>query len=157
LTETLQLTKANASSPDIGLLLSDGFKRWTKVAERSLSRTGLSLAEVRALMMLSELGPSSMITLSAEQGMTAPGMTLVVDKLERAGLAHRVRSDADRRKINVVITGKGGETVRRARKLQDKFIQRTLGGVTSQELNSFLTTLNKIVAAAETTVNASSG
>ena len=78
------MRKANTSGPDIGRRLSDGFKRWTKVAERSLSRPGLSLAEVRALMMLSELGPSSMITLSAEQGMTAPGMTLVVDKLERS-------------------------------------------------------------------------
>lgn len=105
--------------------------------------------------MLSEIGPSSMATLSAEQGITRPGMTLVVDKLERAGLAHRVRSDADRRTINVAITGKGGETLRRALKLQDKFVERALLGVTPQELDSFLTTLNKVVGAAEGAVNIS--
>ena len=149
------MRKSNTSGPDIGLRLSDGFKRWTKAAERSFSRLGLSLAEVRALMMLSEVGPSSMMTLSAEQGMTAPGMTLVVDKLERAGLAHRVRSDADRRTINVAITGKGGETLRRALKVQDRFIERTLQGVTPQELDSFLSILNKVVGAAEGTVNIS--
>jgi DNA-binding MarR family transcriptional regulator len=86
--------------------------------------------------------------------MTAPGMTIAVDKLEQAGLARRVRSEADRRTINVAITGKGGEKVRRAMKLHDKFIERTTRGVASQEMNSFLAILNRIVVAAEGIANA---
>lgn len=139
---------------DVGRTLSDGFKRWNRLAERNLSVVGLTLAELRALMMLSELGPCTMVTLAKEQRMTAPGMTMVVDKLEKAGLARRVRSDTDRRTINVAITGKGGETLRRALKLHDKFIERTIRGVTSQEIDSFLAILNRIVVAAEDRANA---
>lgn len=143
------MRKENTSSRDVILLLSDGFKRWIKQAERNLSSIGLTVAELRALIVLSNVGPSSMVTLSAEQGMTAPGMTLVVDKLENAGLARRVRSDADRRTINVAITGKGGETLRRALRLEDKFIEKTLRGITPEELDSFLTILNRIIVAAD--------
>jgi len=146
--------QTNVSKYDLGRALSDGFKRWNRSAERNLMVVGLTLAELRVLRVLSELGPCSMITLAREQGMTAPGMTIVIDKLERAGLARRVRSDADRRTINVAITGRGGERLKRALKLHDKFIERTIRGVTSQEMDSFLTTLNRIVVAAEGIANA---
>jgi DNA-binding MarR family transcriptional regulator len=130
-------------------MLSDGLKRWNRLAERNILVVGLNLAELRVLRLLSELGPCSMVTLAKDQGMTAPGMTIVVDKLERAGLARRVRSDADRRMINVAITGKGGEKLRQALKLHDKFIAKTTHDLSSQEKGSFLTTLNRILAAAE--------
>ena len=148
------MRQTNVSKYDLGRALSDGFKRWNRSAERNLMVVGLTLAELRVLRVLSELGPCSMITLAREQGMTAPGMTIVIDKLERAGLARRVRSDADRRTINVAITGRGGERLKRALKLHDKFIERTIRGVTSQEMDSFLTTLNRIVVAAEGIANA---
>jgi DNA-binding MarR family transcriptional regulator len=90
-----------------------------------------------------------MVTLAMEQGMTAPGMTMVIDKLEGTGLVRRVRSDVDRRAINVVITGKGGEKLKRAVKLHDRFIERAIHNIPSQDIDAFLTTLNKIVAAAE--------
>jgi DNA-binding MarR family transcriptional regulator len=129
--------------------LSDGFRRWSKVAERNVSVAGLNLTGLRALRILSKDGPRSMATLAREKGMTPAGMTIVVDNLEEAGLVRRVRSDADRRTINVAITGKGGERSRLALKLHDKFIERTIGGVTSQEMASFLAILNRIVVASE--------
>jgi DNA-binding MarR family transcriptional regulator len=90
-----------------------------------------------------------MVTLAMEQGMTAPGMTMVVDNLEEAGLVRRVRSDADRRAINVAITGKGGEKLKRALKVHDKFVDRAINGMSMQEIDSFITTLNRILGAAE--------
>lgn len=143
------MRQTDVSKYDLGRTLSDGFKKWNRLAEGNLSVAGLTFAELRVLRALSELGPCSMITLAKEQGITPPGMTIVVDKLEEAGFVRRVRSDADRRTINVAITGRGGERLRRALKLYDKFIERTIRGVTSQEMDSFLTTLNRIVVAAE--------
>jgi DNA-binding MarR family transcriptional regulator len=137
------------SKYDVWRAFSDGLKTWSRLAERNLSVLHLTLTELRALRMLSESGPCSMATLAKEQSMTAPGMTIVVDRLERAGLARRVRSDMDRRRINVAITGKGGETLKRAMKLNDKFVERTIRGITSQEMDSFLATLDRIVVAAE--------
>jgi len=129
--------------------MSDGFKRWNKLAESSLSELGLTLAEFRVLRVLLETGPRLMVTLAMEQGMTAPGMTMVVDKLEEAGLVRRVRSDADRRAINVAITGKGGEKLKRATRLHDRFVERATEGISNQEMDSFITTLNRVLGAAQ--------
>jgi DNA-binding MarR family transcriptional regulator len=138
---------------DVWRALSDGLKIWSRLAERDLSVLQLTATELRTLRTLSESGPCSMITLAKEQKMTAPGMTIVVDRLETAGLARRVRSDADRRAINVVITGKGGEKLKRALKLHDKFVEKAIRGVTSQEMDSFLAILDRIVVAAEGAAN----
>ena len=69
------------SKIDVGRALSDGFGRWNKLAESNLSEVGLSLSEFRVLRVLFETGARPMVTLAVEQGMTAPGMTMVVDKL----------------------------------------------------------------------------
>jgi len=136
------------SKIDVGRALSDGFRRWNKLAESNLSEVGLSLSEFRVLRVLFETGARPMVTLAVEQGMTAPGMTMVVDKLEEAGLVRRVRSDADRRAINVAITGKGGEKLKRALKLHGRFVEQAINGMSAQEIDSFLTTLNRVVGAA---------
>jgi len=93
-----------------------------------------------------------MVTLAMEQGMTAPGMTMVVDKLEDAGLVRRIRSDADRRAVNVAITGKGGEKYKRALKVHDKFVERAINGMSTQEVDAFITTLNRVLGSAENRV-----
>ncbi|MGD0550623.1 MAG: MarR family transcriptional regulator [Candidatus Bathyarchaeia archaeon] len=147
------MSQISVSKYDVWRALSDGLRTWSRLAERNLSVLQMTVAELRALRVLSESGPSSMVTLAREQRMTAPGMTIVVDRLERAGLARRVRSDADRRTINVVITGKGGETLKRALKLHDKFVEGTIHGITSQEMDSFLVILDRLVVAAEGTAN----
>jgi len=143
------------SKLDLGRALSDSFRRWSKLAETSLSEVGLSLAEFRVLRVLSETGPRLMVTLAMEQGMSAPGMTMVVDNLEHAGLVRRVRSDADRRAINVAITGKGGEKIKRATRLHDRFVERAIDGISNQEIDSFVTTLNRILGAAQNRTNMS--
>ena len=146
--ETAIVGQVSLSRYDVGRTLLDGFRRWRRLAEGNLSAVGLRLAEFRVLVVLS-VGPCSMVTLAGEQEMTAPAMTLVVDKLEGLGLARRVRSDADRRMVNVAITGKGGEILRRARKLHDRFIERSMHDASSQEIDSFLVFLNAMVVAAE--------
>ena len=144
-----EMSEPSTSKFELACKLSDGFKRWTRLAEKNLSVAGLTLAELRALKLLSELGPCSMISLAKEQGMTAPGMTAVVDKLEQGDLVRRIRSDADRRSVNVAITGKGGEKLRRGLKLQDRLIERTFRDVPAQEVNSFFAVLDRIVIATE--------
>jgi len=117
--------------------------------ESRLSEAGLTLAEFRVLAVLFETGPRLMVTLAMEQGMTAPGMTMVVDKLEDAGLVRRVRSEADRRAVNVAITGNGGARYKRAMKLHDKFVERATEGLSTEEVDSFITTLNRVLGAAQ--------
>jgi MarR family transcriptional regulator for hemolysin len=143
------MQQTSFSKSDIGRALSEGFKSWKKLVDRKLSEAGLTLAEFRVLKVLFETGPRLMVTLAMEQGMTAPGMTMVVDKLEDAGLVRRVRSDADRRAINVAITGNGGARYKRALKLYNKFVDRATEGMSTDEIESFITTLNRILGAAQ--------
>jgi DNA-binding MarR family transcriptional regulator len=124
------------SKSDVGRALSDGFRRWNKLLDSKLSEAELTLAEFRVLKVLFETGPRLMVTLATEQGITAPGMTMVVDKLEDAGLVRRIRSDADRRAINVAITGNGGARYKRALKLHDKFVERATEGMSTYEIES---------------------
>jgi DNA-binding MarR family transcriptional regulator len=134
---------------DLGLALSDGFRRWNRLVESNLSELGLSLPEFRVLRVLYETGPDFMVTLAMEQGMTAPGITTVVDKLENAGLVRRIRSDADRRAINVGITGNGCAKYKRALKLHNKLVDRATNAMSTEEIDSFITALNRIVDAAQ--------
>ena len=143
------MRQTTVSKFDIGRALTDGFRRWNKLVDGNLSEIGLSLAEFRVLRVLFETGARLMVTLAMEQGMTAPGMTMVVDRLEEAGLVRRVRSDADRRAVNVAITGKGGEKYKRALKVHDKFVERAVNGMSTQEVDSFITTLNRVLGSAE--------
>ena len=44
--------------------------------------------------------------LAAEAGLTTGAVTAVIDRLERAGYARRVRDDEDRRRVKVEVTPK---------------------------------------------------
>jgi DNA-binding MarR family transcriptional regulator len=52
------------------------------------------------------------------------GFTRVVDRMEEAGLVRRARPDNDRRTILIVLTDKGTETMKRARRHHRDGIQR---------------------------------
>jgi len=145
----IHMRQPSVSKFDVGRALTDSFRRWNRLVDGNLSNAGLSLAEFRVLRVLFETGARLMVTLAMEQGMTAPGMTMVVDKLEEAGLVRRVRSDADRRAVNVAITGKGGEKYKRGLKIHDKLVERAVDGMSMQEVDTFITTLNRVLAAAE--------
>jgi len=145
------MRQTHISKVDVGRALSDAFRRWSKLIDHVLSEVGLTFAEFRVLKVLFETGPQLMVTLAMEQSITPPGMTMVVDKLEEAGLVRRVRSDDDRRAINVAITGNGGARYKRALKLHDKFVERATEGMSTAEIDSFITVLNRLLRAAQST------
>ena len=45
--------------------------------------------------------------LAAEEGISAPALSGHLDRLERAGLIERVRSEDDRRRVALVLTNEG--------------------------------------------------
>lgn len=65
-------------------------------------RAGLNGTDLQALGILVTQGPATPGELAARTGITAGGaITLLVDRLEAAGLAHRSRDDHDRRRVRV--------------------------------------------------------
>lgn len=73
------------------------------------------------------------------------GFTRVVDRMEEAGLVHRVRPEHDRRSILVVLTDNGAETMERARRYhRDGIEQHFSQHLTDADVNALTRALEKV-------------
>ena len=74
-----------------------------------VARTGLTIQQYNVLRILRGAGAEGMPTLVIRDSMihAAPGITRLLDKLEKAGLARRERTSPDRRQVFCYITDKG--------------------------------------------------
>ncbi|WP_248962119.1 MarR family winged helix-turn-helix transcriptional regulator [Sphaerisporangium perillae] len=74
------------------------------IDELAARRLGVNRTDLRCLSRLSARGALTASELAAVAGLTGGATTTVIDRLERAGLAQRVRDRADRRRILVHLT-----------------------------------------------------
>jgi DNA-binding MarR family transcriptional regulator len=65
---------------------------------------GLNRTDMRCIDVLHRAGPMSAGELAEETGLSAGAMTAAIDRLERAGYAHRIRDTIDRRRVLVEAT-----------------------------------------------------
>jgi DNA-binding MarR family transcriptional regulator len=74
-----------------------------------VARTGLTIQQYNVLRILRGAGNEGMPTLVIRDRMIheAPGITRLLDKLEKAGLARRERTASDRRQVFCFITEQG--------------------------------------------------
>jgi homoprotocatechuate degradation regulator HpaR len=68
---------------------------------------GLTEQQWRVLRVLWECEAETLNRLAAQTLIPAPSLVGIVDRLERSQLVVRQRSEADRRKVNVVLTTQG--------------------------------------------------
>ena len=71
---------------------------------RAAERLGISATDLQCLTIVQQGGGVTAGRLATESGLTTGAVTAVVDRLERAGFARRVRDSGDRRKVNVEVT-----------------------------------------------------
>ena len=76
--------------------------------------------EFTILQLVHENAPVTATKLAKALAITAPGVTLWLDRLEKRGLLQRKRDETDRRTQNVSVTRKGAELVATAR---DRLLQ----------------------------------
>jgi DNA-binding MarR family transcriptional regulator len=67
-------------------------------------RLGVNRTDLHCLNIIESRSGLTAGELAAEAGLTTGAITGVVDRLERAGYARRVRDPADRRKVSVEVT-----------------------------------------------------
>jgi DNA-binding MarR family transcriptional regulator len=67
----------------------------------------LSRHQASVLDHLDEVDPMTLNALAAHMGVTAPTMSLTVDRLERKGYVVRLRDAADRRRVHLRLTSAG--------------------------------------------------
>jgi DNA-binding MarR family transcriptional regulator len=90
-----------------------GILRTAALIERHFAQvvasTGVTVQQYNVLRILRGAGPDGLPTLVIRDRMihAAPGITRLLDKLEKAGLARRERASPDRRQVFCYITPKG--------------------------------------------------
>lgn len=72
--------------------------------EAAAQLLGINLSDLRVLGILERRGPITSSELAEEAGLTSGSITTLVDRLERAGYARRVRDEVDRRRVFVELT-----------------------------------------------------
>jgi DNA-binding MarR family transcriptional regulator len=68
------------------------------------ARLGVSLTDLQCLNIVESRQGMTAGALATESGLTTGAVTAVIDRLERAGYARRVRDEQDRRKVKVEVT-----------------------------------------------------
>jgi DNA-binding MarR family transcriptional regulator len=107
-----------------------------RVSKRMVSRMGLTAPQRLAVRFI---GRHPDITLGELAGLLHlhPGtVTGIVKRLERAGLATRVRSTEDTRKIHLTLTASGRALDRRRRGTVEAAVRRMWGSLTSRQLEA---------------------
>ena len=74
--------------------------------DATADRLGINRTDLNCIDIIERHGGITAGELATEAGLTTGAVTAVIDRLERAGYARRVRDDEDRRRIKVEVTPK---------------------------------------------------
>lgn len=132
------------TSFEVWRLMNSIHRIWYREAERKLANAGLSIMEYRILRQLSENGPQPMVKLADSNMITQGWVTSLVDRLESRMYVERVRSNMDRRVVNISATEKGREFYREIMELHEDFIASTLEFMPLPDKESLRTLLYRI-------------
>lgn len=70
--------------------------------------------------------PLRITELAAQEGLSQPSVTRMVERLEKLGLARRERGEADRRVVSVTITDRGRDELEQARARHAEVLREVL-------------------------------
>ena len=99
--------------------LVDVFGRINKIEERAMAGglgSAVSITEIHIIEKIGDREPVRMSEVARSIGVTLATLTVACDKLVSKGLVRRVRSQEDRRVVNIMLTDKQS-----LEKLQDFF------------------------------------
>jgi DNA-binding MarR family transcriptional regulator len=74
--------------------------------DATAERLGVNRTDLNCIDIIERSGGVTAGELAREAGLTTGAVTAVIDRLERAGYARRVRDDEDRRRVTVEVTPK---------------------------------------------------
>jgi DNA-binding MarR family transcriptional regulator len=141
---------SSASGPDL-LRTVHSFDRVLRLLRRLTTPDGLSLTAASTLYRLDEYGAHRLSDLAVAEEVTQPGMTQLVSRLQRGGLAERKSDPDDGRVVVVEITTAGREVVRLRRQARAEKLAELLADLSTQERAAVVTSLRVLDRLAERT------
>lgn len=110
--------------------------RLSRELRKETEQLGIT-ARQATLLWLVKRGPGlSLAELAVEEGISAPAMSGHVDRLERAGLIERVRSNEDRRRVGLALTPDGSRLLRRVRARRTTWLADRLAALEPAQLEA---------------------
>ena len=120
------------------LALANGLRpvlvKLNRELRRDLAAGGVTAGQAALLHAIRKHPGIGVGELAAREGMSAPGISGYVDRLEAAGLVVRTRSLADRRRIGLAVTPAGLRVLRSVRSRRTAWLASRLQRLDASEL-----------------------
>lgn len=125
------------------LLTADRVRRQAEVV---IAPSGLSIQQYNVLRILRGAGSEGLCTLEIARRMIerAPGITRLLDRLEKSGYVTRTRGERDRREVRCHITRSGLAALGALDKVVDAADDSSVGHLSAAELKQLLRLLERI-------------
>jgi DNA-binding MarR family transcriptional regulator len=108
-----------------------------------LTRLGLTTEQYTVLLAIERLDAPVRITDVAQSlGRSTNGVSMLVDRMVKAGLVERMRDVGDRREVHVVMTAKGEQTLRPAKPAVSQLIQDIWSSLPRDDRRTFIRLLD---------------
>jgi DNA-binding MarR family transcriptional regulator len=106
---------------------------------------GINRTDARCIDLIDQAGGMTAGELARAAGLTSGAVTAVIDRLERSGLARRVRDEDDRRRVRIETTPKVWEMVEPLMTPYLRDAQTILDEYSTAEIARFATFLRRVV------------
>jgi DNA-binding MarR family transcriptional regulator len=117
----------------------------SKCEEAAFAETGLTPQQHGVLLAIKYIkGPATPTTLAHWLDRKTNSISMIVNRMERAGLVKGARDRQDRRSLRLVTTRKGKGKLEQATKSGWELIERLLSGFSDEELQTFIRLMEKL-------------
>jgi len=120
--------------------------RLRRRAEAMLAPHDVTLQQFNVLRILRGARPEGLCTLTIAERMIeeTPGITRLIDRLEKKGLVRRVRSEKDRRQVWCRITPAGERVLARLDDTVEQFDRAAVGGLSAADQDQLTVLLGQL-------------
>jgi DNA-binding MarR family transcriptional regulator len=108
--------------------------RLARELRQETEQLGVTSRQVTLLWLIRNNPGMSLRELAAEERISAPALSGHVDRLEKAGLLARIRSEDDRRRVGLALTDDGERLLKRVRARRTTWLAERLRGLDHDEL-----------------------
>jgi len=123
--------------------------RLSRELRRETETLGVTSRQVTLLWLVHEHPGLTLGELAALERISAPSLSGHVDRLERAGLLERARSDEDRRRVALRLTPSGSRLLRRVRTRRTTWLAERLGTLEPEQIEAIDRAIDPLLALLE--------
>ncbi len=131
---------------ELSKLLVEFYEKFSSWEHGVVRGETLTLSQMHTVEILSSQGALKMKELAEKMGITTGTLTVLVDRLEDAGMVERKPHETDRRSIRVLLTEKGLAHAREHHKLHNRLTQELISDMSPEEMEGLARCLRKMLA-----------